>query len=53
MILRPLVGPLGPPMVDHSTDTCDRMAGKNVPETNGNISTTGVSYGELVIETPD
>jgi putative CocE/NonD family hydrolase len=47
VIGRPLVGPLNPTKVDHSTDTWDSIDWmvKNVPETNGKVGTTGVSYG--------
>lgn len=47
VITRPLVGPLNPTQVDHSTDAWDSIEWlvKNVPETNGKVGTTGVSYG--------
>jgi putative CocE/NonD family hydrolase len=47
IINRPLIGPLNPTKVDQSTDTWDSIDWlvKNVPETNGNVGTIGVSYG--------
>jgi putative CocE/NonD family hydrolase len=43
---RPLRGPLNPTPVDHSTDTYDTIDWlvKNVPECNGKVGITGVSY---------
>jgi putative CocE/NonD family hydrolase len=43
---RPLVGPLNPTSVDHSTDAWDTIDWlvKNVPETNGRVGTIGTSY---------
>jgi|TARA_R100000501_G_scaffold16352_3_gene29763 hypothetical protein len=47
VITRPLVGPLNQTETDHSTDTWDSIEWlvNNVPETNGNVGTIGVSYG--------
>jgi putative CocE/NonD family hydrolase len=47
VIGRPLVGPLNSTKVDHATDAWDSIDWlvKNVPETNGKVGTTGVSYG--------
>jgi uncharacterized protein len=43
---RPLVGPLNPTKVDHSTDTYDTIDWlvKNVPESNGRVGILGISY---------
>jgi putative CocE/NonD family hydrolase len=43
---RPLVGPLNPTKVDHSTDTYDTIDWlvKNTPETNGKVGILGISY---------
>ena len=43
---RPLIGPLNPTKVDESTDTYDTIDWlvKNIPETNGNVGTLGISY---------
>ena len=43
---RPLVGPLNPTKVDHSTDTYDTIDWlvKNVPESNGRVGIIGISY---------
>jgi putative CocE/NonD family hydrolase len=43
---RPLVGPLNPTKVDHSTDAYDTIDWlvKNVPEANGRVGTIGTSY---------
>ncbi len=43
---RPLVGPLNPTAVDHSTDTWDTIEWliHNVPETNGRVGILGISY---------
>ncbi|MHB9881140.1 CocE/NonD family hydrolase [Pacificimonas sp. ICDLI1SI03] len=47
VITRPLVGPLNQTETDHSTDTWDSIEWlvNNIPETNGNVGTIGVSYG--------
>jgi hypothetical protein len=43
---RPLVGPLNPTRVDHSTDAYDTIDWlvKHVPESNGRVGTIGTSY---------
>jgi putative CocE/NonD family hydrolase len=43
---RPLVGPLNPTKVDHSTDAYDTIDWlvKHVPESNGRVGTIGTSY---------
>ena len=43
---RPLVGPLNPTRVDHSTDAYDTIDWlvKNTPESNGRVATLGTSY---------
>jgi putative CocE/NonD family hydrolase len=43
---RPLRGPLNPSAVDHATDAWDTIDWlvKQVPETNGRVATTGISY---------
>jgi putative CocE/NonD family hydrolase len=43
---RPIVGPLNPTKVDHSTDAYDTIDWlvKNVPESNGNVGSIGTSY---------
>jgi putative CocE/NonD family hydrolase len=43
---RPLVGPLNPTKVDHSTDTWDTIDWlvKHVPESNGRVGIIGISY---------
>jgi len=43
---RPLVGPLNPTRVDHSTDAWDTIDWlvKNTPESNGRVGTIGTSY---------
>lgn len=47
VICRPLVGPLNPTSVDHSTDAWDSIEWmvRNLPESNGRVGTIGVSYG--------
>jgi putative CocE/NonD family hydrolase len=46
VMTRPLVGPLNPTQVDHSTDTYDTIDWlvKNVPESNGRVGILGISY---------
>jgi putative CocE/NonD family hydrolase len=46
VMTRPLAGPLNPTGIDHSTDAYDTIEWliKNVPETNGRVGTTGISY---------
>ena len=46
VMTRPLVGPLNPTTVDHSTDTYDTIDWlvKNVPESNGRVGILGISY---------
>jgi uncharacterized protein len=46
VMTRPLVGPLNPTAVDHSTDTYDTIDWlvKNVPESNGRVGIIGISY---------
>jgi putative CocE/NonD family hydrolase len=46
VMTRPLVGPLNPTKVDHSTDTYDTIDWlvKNVPESNGKVGILGISY---------
>jgi putative CocE/NonD family hydrolase len=43
---RPLVGPLNPATVDHSTDTYDTIDWlvKHLPESNGRVGILGISY---------
>jgi putative CocE/NonD family hydrolase len=43
---RPLRGPLNPTDTDHATDTYDTIDWlvKNIPETNGKVGITGISY---------
>ena len=43
---RPLVGPLNPTRVDHSTDAWDTIDWlvRNVPESNGRVGSFGISY---------
>ncbi len=43
---RPLIGPLNPTTVDHTTDTYDTIDWlvKNIPETNGKVGIYGISY---------
>jgi hypothetical protein len=43
---RPIVGPLNPTRVDHSTDAYDTIDWlvKNTPESNGRVGTIGTSY---------
>jgi putative CocE/NonD family hydrolase len=46
VMTRPLIGPLNPTKVDHSTDTYDTIDWlvKNVPESNGRVGILGISY---------
>ncbi len=46
VMTRPLIGPLNPTQVDHSTDTYDSIDWliKNIPETNGKVGILGISY---------
>jgi putative CocE/NonD family hydrolase len=46
VMTRPLIGPLNPTKVDHTTDTWDTIDWlvKNVPETNGKVGMIGSSY---------
>ncbi|MBV8152716.1 MAG: CocE/NonD family hydrolase, partial [Candidatus Eremiobacteraeota bacterium] len=46
VMTRPFVGPLNPTTVDHSTDTYDTIDWlvKHVPESNGRVGMTGISY---------
>jgi len=46
VMTRPLVGPLNPSGVDHSTDTYDTIDWlvKNTPESNGKVGILGISY---------
>jgi uncharacterized protein len=46
VMTRPLIGPLNPTNVDHSTDTYDTIDWliKNIPETNGKVGILGISY---------
>jgi putative CocE/NonD family hydrolase len=46
VVTRPLVGPLNPTKVDHTTDTYDTIdwLTKNLPESNGRVGMIGSSY---------
>ena len=46
VMTRPLIGPLNPTQVDHSTDTYDSIDWliKNLPESNGKVGILGISY---------
>ncbi|MFI4966351.1 MAG: CocE/NonD family hydrolase [Caulobacterales bacterium] len=46
VVTRPLIGPLNPTKIDHTTDTWDTIDWlvKNTPETNGRVGMIGSSY---------
>jgi hypothetical protein len=46
VVTRPLIGPLNPTKVDHTTDTWDTIEWltKNLPESNGRVGMIGSSY---------
>jgi putative CocE/NonD family hydrolase len=46
VVTRPLIGPLNPTKVDHTTDTYDTIdwLTKNLPESNGRVGMIGSSY---------
>jgi putative CocE/NonD family hydrolase len=48
---RPVVGPLNPTKVDHTTDTWDTIDWlvKNVPESNGRVGMIGTSYDGFTV----
>ncbi len=48
---RPLIGPLNPTQVDHSTDTWDTIDWlvRNVPESNGKVGMIGTSYDGFTV----
>ena len=48
---RPVIGPLNPTTVDHTTDTYDTIDWlvKNVPETNGRVGMIGTSYDGFTV----
>jgi putative CocE/NonD family hydrolase len=51
VMCRPLRGPLNPTGVDHSTDTYDTIQWllENIPENNGRVGLTGVSYDGFLV----
>ena len=51
VVTRPLRGPLNPSGTDHSTDTWDTIEWlvENIPESNGRVGMTGVSYDGFLV----